>query len=88
VLRIDGGRLRRAESRSLRGAEAVASHTTTYSRLPPYVVPALVNGAAGAVIAPRGSLYAVMAFTVTHGRIAAIDARLDPERLERIALPT
>jgi RNA polymerase sigma-70 factor (ECF subfamily) len=54
----------------------------------PYVVPALVNGAAGAVIAPRGSLYAVMAFTVTHGRIAAIDALLDPERLERIALPT
>ena len=88
VLRIDGGSLRRAESRVLRGAEAVASHTTTYSRLHPYVVPALVNGTAGAVIAPRGSLYAVMAFTVTHGRIAAIDALLDPERLERIALPT
>ena len=84
VLRIDGGRLRRSASRELRGAGAVARHTGTYSKLYPYVVPALVNGAAGAIIAPRGEPYAVMAFTVTQGKIAAIDALLDPERLERL----
>jgi hypothetical protein len=45
------------------------------------VRPALVNGAAGAVVAPRGRPFSVMAFTVTNGKIAAIDALLDPERL-------
>ena len=81
VLRIDGGRLRRASSLVLHGAEAVAAHTTTYSKLHPYIVPALVNGAAGAVIARHGQLYSIMAFTVTVGKITAIDALLDPERL-------
>jgi RNA polymerase sigma factor (sigma-70 family) len=86
VLRIDGGRLRRGASLVLHGAEAVAAHTTTYSKLHPYVVPALVNGAAGAVIAPHGGPYSVMAFIVTDGKITAIDTLLDPERLEQLDL--
>jgi RNA polymerase sigma-70 factor (ECF subfamily) len=88
VLRVDGGRLRRGASLVLHGADAVAAHTTTYSKLNPYVVPVLVNGTAGAVIAPHGEPYAVMAFIVTNERIAAIDALLDPERLRRLDLPT
>jgi RNA polymerase sigma-70 factor (ECF subfamily) len=87
VLRIDGGRLRRSASVVLHGAEAVAAHTTTYSKLHPYVVPALVNGMPGAVIAPHGEPYAVMAFTVRNGKVAAIDALLDPERLRQLDLP-
>jgi RNA polymerase sigma-70 factor (ECF subfamily) len=86
VLRIDGGRLRHGASLVLLGAEAVAAHTTTYSKLHPYVVPALVNGAAGAVIAPLGEPNSVMAFIVTDGKITAIDALLDPERLEQLNL--
>jgi len=88
ILRVDGGRLRRGASLALHGAAAVAAHTTTYSKLHPYVAPALVNGTAGAVIAPHGEPYAVMAFTVTNGKIAAIDALLDPERLQQLELPT
>ena len=84
VLRIDGGTLRRGASVVLHGSDAVAAHTTTYSKLHPYVVPALVNGTAGAVIAPHGDLYAVMAFTITAGKIAAIDALLDSERLRHL----
>jgi RNA polymerase sigma factor (sigma-70 family) len=84
VLRIDGGRLRRGASLVLHGAEAVAAHTTTYSKLHPYIVPALVNGAAGVVIAPHREPYSVMAFSVTGGKIAAIDALLDPERLKQL----
>jgi RNA polymerase sigma-70 factor (ECF subfamily) len=87
VLRIDGGRLRREASVVLEGAKAVAAHTTTYSKLHPHIVPALVNGSAGAVIAPQGEPYAVMAFTVSNGRIARIDALLDPERLRQLQLP-
>jgi RNA polymerase sigma factor (sigma-70 family) len=85
VLRIDGG-LGRSASLVLRGAEAVAAHTRTYSRLYPYVIPAIVNGAAGAVVAPHGELFSVMAFTVTNGRITAIDALTDPERLQQLGL--
>jgi RNA polymerase sigma-70 factor (ECF subfamily) len=85
-LRIDGGALREEASLVLRGTEAVAGHTATYSTLYPFVRPALVNGAAGAVVAPRGRLFSVMAFTVTNGKITQIDALLDPERLARLNL--
>jgi RNA polymerase sigma-70 factor (ECF subfamily) len=63
-LRIDGGVLRAEASLVLRGADAVAAHTTTYAQLFPHVRPALVNGAAGAVVAPGGRLFCVMGLTV------------------------
>jgi RNA polymerase sigma factor (sigma-70 family) len=85
-LRIDGGALREEASLVLRGAEAVAGHTATYSKLYPFVRPALVNRAAGAVVAPRGRLFSVMAFTVTDGKITQIDALVDPERLAQLDL--
>jgi ketosteroid isomerase-like protein len=55
-LRIDGGVLRAEASLVLHGADAVATHTATYSKLYPFVTPALVNGTGGAVVAPRGCL--------------------------------
>jgi RNA polymerase sigma-70 factor (ECF subfamily) len=85
-LRIDGGVLRAEATVVLRGAEAVAGHTATYSKLYPFVRPALVNGAAGAVVAPGGRLFSVMAFTVSNGKVTQIDALVDPERLARLAL--
>jgi hypothetical protein len=85
-LRIDGGVLREEASLVLRGAAAVAGHAATYSKLYPFVIPALVNGAAGAVVAPRGRVFSVMAFTVTNGKITQIDALLDPDRLGRLDL--
>ncbi len=85
-LRIDGGVLREEASLVLRGAEAVAGHAATYSKLYPFVRPALVNGAAGAVVAPGGRLFSVMAFTVTNGKITQIDALVDPERLAELDL--
>jgi RNA polymerase sigma-70 factor (ECF subfamily) len=87
-LRIDGGVLRAEASLELHGADAVAAHTATYSKLYPFVRPALVNGAAGAVVAPGGRVFSVMAFTVTHGKIAQIDALVDPERLAQLGLST
>jgi RNA polymerase sigma-70 factor (ECF subfamily) len=86
VLRIDGGSRRRGASLVLHGADAVAAHTATYSSLYPFVRSAIVNGAAGAVVAPRGRLFSVMGFTVSGGRITAIDALVDPERLARLGL--
>jgi RNA polymerase sigma factor (sigma-70 family) len=85
-LRIDGGRLRAEASVILRGSEAVAAHSSTYSKLYPFVRPALVNGAAGAVVAPHGRPFSVMAFIVTNGKITQIDALVDPERLAELDL--
>src|ERR671915_2248048 len=83
-LRIDGGIPRAEASLVLHGADAVAAHTATYSKLYPFVRPALVNGAAGAVVAPRGRVLSVMAFAVTNGKIVQIDALVDPERLAQL----
>jgi RNA polymerase sigma-70 factor, ECF subfamily len=85
-LRVDGGVLRAEASVVLHGANAVAAHTATYSNLYPFVRPALVNGGAGAVVAPHGRVFSVMAFTVVHGKIVQIDALLDPERLAQLDL--
>ncbi|MBT2457932.1 sigma-70 family RNA polymerase sigma factor [Streptomyces sp. ISL-86] len=64
------------------GAGAVARQALTFQRLAPYAVPALVNGALGIVtIPPGGKAVAVSAFTVSGGRIAAIDIIVDPARL-------
>jgi RNA polymerase sigma-70 factor (ECF subfamily) len=82
VLRIDGGKLRREASTVLRGKKAVASHTRTYASLYPYVVPAFVNGSAGAVIRPHGRPFAVMGFTLAGETILRIDVLADPERLD------
>jgi hypothetical protein len=79
--------LRRGASVVLHGAEAVAAHTINNSGLHTYIVPALVNGTAGAVIAPHGEPYSVMAFIIINGKITTIDALLDPERLEQLDLP-
>jgi len=86
-LRIDGGTLRAGASLIRHGAADVAAHTATYAKLYPFIRPALVNGAAGAVVAPHGQVLSVMAFTVTNGRITRIDALVDPERLALVDLP-
>ena len=64
----------------------MAAHTATYSKLYPFVRPALVNGAAGAIVAPRDRVVSVMAFTVTNGKIVQIDALIDPKRLAQLDL--
>ena len=84
VLRIDGGGVRAGLSREVRGACAVAEQTLTFSRLSPFVRPALVNGAAGVVVAPRGRPFSVMGFTIRGGKIVEVDILADPARLSRL----
>ena len=86
VLRIDGGAVRAGLSREVRGGRAVAEQTLTFSRLSPFVRPALVNGAAGVVVAPRGRPFAVMGFTVRRGKIVEIDILADPAHLRQFDL--
>ncbi|GAA4204737.1 RNA polymerase sigma factor SigJ [Microbispora amethystogenes] len=86
VLRSDGGVARARHSTVVTGARAVAAQAVTFGSLSPYARPALVNGAAGVVVVANGRPLSVMAFTVTDGRIAAIDVLSDPGRLARLDL--
>ena len=80
VLRSDGGPLR-SQTVVLRGAETVAKQALMFAKWSPFVRPALVNGAAGVVVAPGGRTANIMGFTVVGGTIAAIDVLADPQRL-------
>jgi RNA polymerase sigma-70 factor (ECF subfamily) len=75
-----------AGQRSARGASAVAGLARSYAAAEREVRPAVVNGAAGAVIFVDGRATAIMGFVVRAGRVAAIDVLADPERVARIDL--
>jgi RNA polymerase sigma-70 factor (ECF subfamily) len=86
VLRTDGGKARPSANHVIRGAAEVASRAMTFARLGPFVRPVRVNGVAGVLVAPGGKPFSVMSFTVAGGRIVAMDALADPDRLERLEL--
>jgi RNA polymerase sigma-70 factor, ECF subfamily len=86
VLRVDRGALRPGASREVRGVAAVAEQVRTFARLAPSARPALVNGAPGFVVAPRGRPVAVAGFALAHGKIVEIDLLADPARLRMLDL--
>ena len=57
-----------------------------FARPSSVVRPAIVNGAAGVVILVRDRPVTIMGFTVRHGKVVAIDALADPERVARLDL--
>jgi RNA polymerase sigma factor (sigma-70 family) len=71
--------------RVFRGATAVASRARAGAFPDAEVRPALVNGAAGAVVVLRGRPFAVIGFTVRGDTIVEIDAIVGAERVRRIA---
>jgi RNA polymerase sigma factor (sigma-70 family) len=83
VLRAD---LAPGVSRLVRGAEEVVRQARMYHELDRFSRPALVNGAAGILVAGDERIYSVLGFTVADGKIVAIDILADPARLERLAL--
>ena len=87
VLRADGGRARPAATAIVRGAREVAARALMFASLHPFARPVLVNGLPGVVVAPDGRPVSVMSFTVVDGRIVAIDALADPDRLQELDLP-
>jgi RNA polymerase sigma-70 factor, ECF subfamily len=85
VLRVDRGTVQPAID--VRGAHAVLQQARVFIPLAASARPALVNGAAGVIVAPRGRTFAVAGFTVAHGRITDIDVLADPVRLRELELP-
>jgi RNA polymerase sigma-70 factor, ECF subfamily len=86
VLRSDGGAARPSASFVVHGARVVAEQAMTFARLSPFVRPALVNGAAGVVVAPGGRPFSVLGFTVRNRKIIEINGLAVPERLRRLDL--
>ena len=86
VLRADGGTAPGRPTVVLRGPRAVAENAVMARKLAPFVVPALINGAAGVVVPVHGRVFSVMGFTVVSGRIVAIDVLYDPDRLAALDL--
>jgi RNA polymerase sigma factor (sigma-70 family) len=87
VARADFSPRHPSRSTVVRGAAAVARRARLGATADAEVHPALVNGAAGAVITSGGRPFAVMAFTVADGRIVEIDTVADADRVAKLAAP-
>jgi hypothetical protein len=84
VLRMDRAAVPRGAPREIRGAAALAKRAVAGGARA--AQPALVNGSVGVVVAPRGRLMMVLDFTIAGGKIVAIDAIAEPERLRGLDL--
>jgi RNA polymerase sigma-70 factor (ECF subfamily) len=86
VWRADGGGKVTATRPVARGADEVARWLLSFMRRPPTLVRmAIVNGSPGLVVRDGGGVLTVVAFTVDRGRITALDAIRNPDKLT--ALP-
>ena len=86
VFRADSGKISPLARPPITGAADVATQLLARgSRFAPQARMALVNGTAGLVVGPPRKPFAVVGFTVAHGRITAIDLITDPDKLHGLA---
>jgi RNA polymerase sigma factor (sigma-70 family) len=71
---------------TIRGAHAVAANARAFSANSRFAEPALVDGAVGIVVAPKGKLALVLRFSVAGDKITEISIDADPARLSRLSL--
>jgi RNA polymerase sigma-70 factor (ECF subfamily) len=84
IFRVDTGGSGPAARPPLVGAKAVAQQILARGApFAPLARPAIVNGAAGALVMRGGRPFAVVGFTVSGGRIVEIDIVADPAKLRR-----
>jgi RNA polymerase sigma factor (sigma-70 family) len=86
VVRIDQAAVAPGAPTEVRGAQNWARQAVNFARGAPFIRPALVNGAVGVVLAPRGRLFRVLSFTFADGKIVRIDVIADPARLRQLDL--
>lgn len=83
VFRADRAAVATGAREEIRGVKSVARYFQGRAQV---ARPVLVNGAVGAVVAPRGRLFVALQVTIKAGKIIAIDAIADPERLRQLKL--
>jgi RNA polymerase sigma factor (sigma-70 family) len=86
VLHADAAAVPSGVAMTIRGAVAVARNARAASVRSRYSGVALVNGTPGIVMAPRGRLTVVLAFTIDENAITRIDVIADPARLAELHL--
>jgi RNA polymerase sigma-70 factor (ECF subfamily) len=86
VIRVDSSALPPGAPREVRGARNWAKQALAFSRGVRFAQPALVDGAVGVVVAPRGRLFRVLRFTITRGKIVQIEVLADRDRLRQLDL--
>jgi RNA polymerase sigma factor (sigma-70 family) len=84
VSRADGVASRTGVRVETRGAREVARRALAVPQRARYARVALVDGAPGLIVAPRGRLLVALIPTIAHGKIVAIDVIGEPERLRRL----
>jgi len=84
VLRADRATVPAGRPTLLRGAENVVRGALAGSGRSRFAQAALVNGAVGIVLAPRGQLTIALTFSFGHGKITEIEVIADPERLGKL----
>jgi RNA polymerase sigma-70 factor (ECF subfamily) len=85
TLRVDAGPGSPLAREPIVGAEEVLAEARRWMALAPYSRPAIVNGVAGAIVGrPDGTVFTVVAITVSNDRISAIDFVVDPAKLARV----
>ncbi len=72
----------------IRGAAAWAKGAVAYGHLARLTQPALVNGAIGVVVAPRGRLVRALRFTIANGKITEIEVIGNTARLGELDVST
>ncbi|MGW4116876.1 RNA polymerase sigma factor SigJ [Actinosynnema sp. NPDC004786] len=86
VLRVDGGAGNADAAAVVRGAANVARRALMFRRPEGVSRLVLVNGGMGILTAPGGTPASIMGFTVSGGRVVAIDVPADPARLAALDL--
>ncbi|MFH8749483.1 sigma-70 family RNA polymerase sigma factor [Streptomyces rimosus] len=86
VRRADPAVLPPGVAPELRGARAVAEGTLLFAHRAREAEPALVNGAVGLLVAPRGRLRIALTFTVEDGLITGYEVIAAPARLRGLAI--
>ena len=84
VLRVDAAAA--GAPTTIRGALAVAANARAFSANARFAEAALVDGAVGIVVAPKGKLALVLRFGVAADKITEIDIDADPQRLRLFTL--
>ena len=69
-----------------RGARPVARQALAFSQRAKDAQSGFVNGLPAILVTPRGRLFTVITFTITSGKIVAIDVIADPERLSQLMI--
>jgi RNA polymerase sigma factor (sigma-70 family) len=86
TVRADAAAAAPGTTTRLRGARPVAQQALAFSHRAKDAQSGFANGLPAILVTPRGRLLTVITFTITNGKIVAIDVIADPQRLSQLMI--